>query len=156
MTAAACGIVEVNPPPRSIKQCEKCGLRSPITSTFSASRAPVDVHRHAGRRDRHRSDQRAAAGGGAYIDEIRKITQAPIRYVIYSHSHFDHIAGGKPFKDLGAMFVAHSNAKKLMEERKRPDVVVPDLVVDDARQVSSSAARRSNCSISARTTPTAR
>jgi len=37
-----------------------------------------------------------------YIDEIKKITQAPIRYVIYSHHHYDHIAGGKPFKDLGA------------------------------------------------------
>ncbi len=47
----------------------------------------------------------------AYIDEIQKITKAPIKYVIYSHSHFDHIAGGKPFKDLGAVFVAHKNAK---------------------------------------------
>jgi glyoxylase-like metal-dependent hydrolase (beta-lactamase superfamily II) len=28
----------------------------------------------------------------AYIEEIRKITKAPIKYVIYSHSHFDHIA----------------------------------------------------------------
>src|SRR5262245_61047655 len=39
----------------------------------------------------------------AYIEEIRKITNAPIKYVIYSHSHFDHIAGGQPFKDLGAI-----------------------------------------------------
>jgi glyoxylase-like metal-dependent hydrolase (beta-lactamase superfamily II) len=30
----------------------------------------------------------------AYIEEIEKITKAPIKYVIYSHSHFDHIAGG--------------------------------------------------------------
>src|SRR5205807_3585374 len=45
-----------------------------------------------------------------YIDEIRKVTNAPIRFVIYSHSHFDHIAGGKPFKDMGARFVAHQNA----------------------------------------------
>src|SRR5947209_20623665 len=35
-----------------------------------------------------------------YIAEIRKITQAPIRYLVYSHHHFDHIAGGKPFKEL--------------------------------------------------------
>src|SRR5580693_565036 len=41
-----------------------------------------------------------------YIEEIRKITKAPIKYVIYSHSHYDHIAGGKPFKDAGAIFVA--------------------------------------------------
>src|SRR6516162_7064222 len=37
-----------------------------------------------------------------YIDAIQAVTKAPIKYVIYSHSHFDHIAGGKPFKDLGA------------------------------------------------------
>ncbi len=34
-----------------------------------------------------------------YIAEIRKITQAPIKYVVYNHHHYDHIAGGKPFKD---------------------------------------------------------
>ncbi len=66
-----------------------------------------------------------------YIAEIRKITQAPIKYVIYSHSHFDHIAGGKPFKDLGAVFVAHRNAARVLERRKNPDVVMPDLLVGD-------------------------
>jgi glyoxylase-like metal-dependent hydrolase (beta-lactamase superfamily II) len=75
-------------------------------------------------------ERRPAAA--AYIAEIRKITQAPIKYVVYSHSHFDHIAGGKPFKDLGATFVAHKNTKSLLESRKAPDVVIPDLVVDDS------------------------
>jgi glyoxylase-like metal-dependent hydrolase (beta-lactamase superfamily II) len=74
-------------------------------------------------------ERRPAAA--AYIGEIRKITQAPIKYVVYSHSHFDHIAGGKPFKDLGAIFVAHRNTKRLLEARKNPDIVMPDLVVDD-------------------------
>ncbi|MGH7335482.1 MAG: MBL fold metallo-hydrolase, partial [Candidatus Rokuibacteriota bacterium] len=46
-----------------------------------------------------------------YIDEIRKITPAPIKYVVYSHHHYDHIEGGKPFKDAGATFIAHKNAK---------------------------------------------
>jgi glyoxylase-like metal-dependent hydrolase (beta-lactamase superfamily II) len=74
-------------------------------------------------------ERRPAAA--AYIAEIRKITQAPIKYVVYSHSHFDHIAGGKPFKDAGALFVAHKNTKSLLEQRKAPDIVIPDLVVDD-------------------------
>src|SRR5262245_18486081 len=39
-----------------------------------------------------------------YSDEIKKVTIQPVRYVIYSHNHFDHIAGGKPFKDAGATF----------------------------------------------------
>ena len=33
-------------------------------------------------------------GGKQYVEEIRKVTQAPIKYMIYSHHHLDHIAGG--------------------------------------------------------------
>src|SRR3984893_15303592 len=46
-----------------------------------------------------------------YIDAIRAVTDKPIKYVIYSHHHYDHIAGGQPFKDLGATFIAHRRAK---------------------------------------------
>jgi glyoxylase-like metal-dependent hydrolase (beta-lactamase superfamily II) len=74
-------------------------------------------------------ERRPAAA--ALIGEIRKITQAPIKYVVYSHSHFDHIAGGKPLKDLGATFISHKNTKSLLESRKNPDIVIPDFVVDD-------------------------
>jgi glyoxylase-like metal-dependent hydrolase (beta-lactamase superfamily II) len=72
----------------------------------------------------------------AYIEEIRKITKAPIKYVIYSHSHFDHIAGGQPFKDLGAIFVAHKNAKARIAALKAPDVVMPDQVLDRKRTIT--------------------
>ena len=68
-----------------------------------------------------------------YIDAIQAVTKAPIKYVIYSHSHFDHIAGGKPFKDLGATFIAHKNAKARILQLKPDDVVVPDQVVDDQK-----------------------
>ena len=47
-----------------------------------------------------------------YVDEIKKVTDKPIRYLIYSHHHYDHIAGGKPFKDAGATFIAHKRAKE--------------------------------------------
>jgi glyoxylase-like metal-dependent hydrolase (beta-lactamase superfamily II) len=70
-----------------------------------------------------------------YLAEIRKITQAPIRYLVYSHHHYDHIAGGQPFKDAGATFVAHKNAKAHLERLKHPNVVIPDLVVDDLRVI---------------------
>src|SRR5450432_4142896 len=71
-----------------------------------------------------------------YIAEIRKITQAPIRYVIYSHSHYDHIAGGKPFKDAGATFIAHENAKARLSELKNPDIVIPDETVGTTRTIT--------------------
>ena len=73
-----------------------------------------------------------------YIDAIEAVTKAPIKYVIYSHSHFDHIAGGKPFKDKGAVFVAHQNAKTRIEQLKKVDkdldVVTPDQVVTGAKR----------------------
>lgn len=47
-----------------------------------------------------------------YIDAIKSVTDKPIKYVIYSHHHYDHIAGGQPFKDLGATFIAHRRTKE--------------------------------------------
>src|SRR5205807_8645804 len=71
-----------------------------------------------------------------YIDAIQAVTKAPIKYIIYSHSHFDHIAGGKPFKDLGATFVAHKNAKARIAALKPDDVVTPDQIVDGKRNLT--------------------
>jgi glyoxylase-like metal-dependent hydrolase (beta-lactamase superfamily II) len=71
----------------------------------------------------------------AYIDEIRKITSAPIRYVIYSHHHYDHIAGGKPFKDAGATFVAHKRAKERLAELNFADITPVDEAVDNQRTI---------------------
>jgi glyoxylase-like metal-dependent hydrolase (beta-lactamase superfamily II) len=80
------------------------------------------------------SENRPAAA--AYLAEIRKITQAPIRYVIYSHGHADHIAGGKPFKDAGAIFVAHRIAKERLAQMNRADIVPVDETVDDKRTIT--------------------
>ena len=71
----------------------------------------------------------------AYIEEIQKITKAPIRYLIYSHHHYDHIAGGKPFKDAGATVIAHRRAKERLAALKGLDVVVPDQTVDGKRTI---------------------
>lgn len=71
-----------------------------------------------------------------YIDEIKKVTNQPIKYVIYSHSHYDHISGGKPFKDLGARFIAHKNAQAQLKRVPSPDVVMPDEVVDNKRTIT--------------------
>ena len=71
----------------------------------------------------------------AYLEEVRKITQAPIKYLIYSHHHYDHIAGGKVFKDAGATIVAHRRAKERLAQRRPDDVVLPDQVVDGKRTI---------------------
>ncbi|MGH6815541.1 MAG: MBL fold metallo-hydrolase [Hyphomicrobiaceae bacterium] len=72
----------------------------------------------------------------AYIDEIKKVTDKPIKYLIYSHHHFDHIAGGKPFKDQGATVIAHEIAKKRLAVIKDPHTVMPDETVGDRRTIA--------------------
>jgi glyoxylase-like metal-dependent hydrolase (beta-lactamase superfamily II) len=71
-------------------------------------------------------------GGADYLAEIRKVTDKPVRYVVYSHQHFDHIAGGKAFKDVGATFVAHRRAKERLEQLRDPHTVLPDEAVPDS------------------------
>ncbi|MCW5606359.1 MAG: MBL fold metallo-hydrolase, partial [Burkholderiales bacterium] len=70
-------------------------------------------------------------GGQTYLDEIRKVTDRPVRYVIYSHHHYDHIAGGRVFKEAGATFIAHWRAKRRLEQLKDPHTVLPDETVGD-------------------------
>ncbi len=70
-------------------------------------------------------------GGQQYLDEIRKVTDKPVRYVIYSHHHYDHIAGGKVFKDAGATFIAHERAAMRLRMLGDPHTVLPDETVGD-------------------------
>jgi len=70
-----------------------------------------------------------------YLDEIRKITDKPIKYLIYSHHHYDHISGGKPFKDAGARIIAHKKAKERLAVIKDPDTPLPDEVMDKKKVI---------------------
>src|SRR5438552_9489033 len=70
-------------------------------------------------------------GGQDYIAEIKKVTDKPIKFLIYSHHHYDHIAGGKPFKDAGATIIAHKRAKERLAVLKDPNTPLPDQVVSD-------------------------
>lgn len=48
-----------------------------------------------------------------YIDEIKKVTKQPIKYVIYSHSHYDHIAGGPVVSIAQGEFVVTARKRRL-------------------------------------------
>lgn len=60
-----------------------------------------------------------------YIDEIKKVTGKPIKCLIYSHHHYDHIAGGQPVKDAGAKIIAHKRAKERLEVIMDPATPLP-------------------------------
>ncbi|MEW6449262.1 MAG: MBL fold metallo-hydrolase [Pseudomonadota bacterium] len=65
-------------------------------------------------------------GGQQYVDEIKKVTDKPIKYLIYSHHHYDHIAGGKAFKDAGARIIAHKNVAPHLKPLADPNTPLPD------------------------------
>lgn len=71
-----------------------------------------------------------------YLQEIRKITDKPVKYVIYSHNHYDHIAGGKPFKDQGAIFVSHQRAKERLVAVGDPFTTIPDETFKNMRTIT--------------------
>lgn len=53
--------------------------------------------------------------GKALVEAIRKITPAPIRRVIVSHYHADHIYGLRPLKEAGAEIWAHPAARAYLQ-----------------------------------------
>jgi len=48
------------------------------------------------------------------IAEIRRVTSQPIRYVIVTHYHADHIYGLQAFKAAGATIVAHAGGREYL------------------------------------------
>ena len=68
--------------------------------------------------------------------ELRKISDKPIKYVAYSHSHWDHISGGQIFKDQGAEFVAHKKCQENWLNNPNSNVVKPDIVFDKTYTIS--------------------
>ena len=68
--------------------------------------------------------------------ELRKISDKPVKYVAYSHSHWDHVSGGQIFKDQGAEFVAHQKCQENWLNNPNPDVIKPDIVFDKTHSIS--------------------
>ena len=66
--------------------------------------------------------------------EIKKRFDKPIRYLIYSHDHSDHISGGEVFADT-ATVIAHENARATIIGESRP-TAVPDVTFSDRMTVS--------------------
>jgi glyoxylase-like metal-dependent hydrolase (beta-lactamase superfamily II) len=66
--------------------------------------------------------------------KIKTLTDQPVRYVIYSHHHNDHITGGRVFAD-SALFVSHTAARPKIIDAADPETPVPDLTFTDRMSI---------------------
>jgi len=70
-----------------------------------------------------------------YRKAIAAVTDQPVRYVVYSHAHWDHARGGQVFKDEGAEFVAQERCVDNLRESPNADIVAPDITFADTYRV---------------------
>ncbi len=75
-------------------------------------------------------------GGAAYIEEIKKVSDKPIKYLVYSHHHFDHITGGQAFKDAGAKIVAHKRVNERLAVQNDAATPLADETFDKKRTIT--------------------
>jgi glyoxylase-like metal-dependent hydrolase (beta-lactamase superfamily II) len=76
------------------------------------------------------TDPIAPDAAGWLKNEIAKLTDRPVRYVVYSHHHNDHISGGRVFADT-ARFVSHVAARRQLVKESDPQIPLPDLTFAD-------------------------
>jgi glyoxylase-like metal-dependent hydrolase (beta-lactamase superfamily II) len=74
-----------------------------------------------------------AEAAGWLKGEITKRFNQPIKYLIYSHDHPDHVAGGEVFADT-AIVIAHENTKAAIIGEKRP-TAIPQITFSDTMTV---------------------
>ena len=65
--------------------------------------------------------------------ELMNRFNQPVKYVVYSHDHADHIGGGEVFDDE-AVIIAHEKAKAAIIGEKRP-TAVPEVVFSDRMNI---------------------
>lgn len=65
--------------------------------------------------------------------EFAKRFNVPVKFLVYSHDHADHISGGEVFADT-ATVIAHENAKRDIIGEKRP-TAVPQVTFSDAMTI---------------------
>lgn len=72
--------------------------------------------------------------------KIKTFTEQPVRYVIYSHHHNDHITGGSVFAET-ALFISQAAARPKILEAADPLTPVPDLTFTDRMFIDLSGKR---------------
>jgi glyoxylase-like metal-dependent hydrolase (beta-lactamase superfamily II) len=52
------------------------------------------------------------------LEEVRKLSEKPVRFVVNTHWHGDHTGGNENLGEAGAIIVVHANVRKRMSEKQ--------------------------------------
>jgi glyoxylase-like metal-dependent hydrolase (beta-lactamase superfamily II) len=63
-------------------------------------------------------DDQFAELTGKILAEVGKITSKPVRFVVNTHWHGDHVGGNENLGNQGAIIIAHENVRKRMNTRQ--------------------------------------
>ncbi len=89
---------------------------------------------------------------GALLAQIREVTDKPVKYLILTHMHPDHVLGAKVFKDAGATVIGHKKLDRALKARAQTyednlkrligdagyagsAIIVPDEGVTNSREI---------------------
>jgi glyoxylase-like metal-dependent hydrolase (beta-lactamase superfamily II) len=132
-------IAEEEPAPEVIWESEEKLDYPPWNGMAFESFLKVDEHIYTFRRSIHRTMILVTDEGVVVFDPLKpvtserlyeligKVTDKPVKYVFYTHNHWDHSRGAQVFKEAGATVVSHVNAKEWLQEHPHPEVVIPDM-----------------------------
>jgi glyoxylase-like metal-dependent hydrolase (beta-lactamase superfamily II) len=81
------------------------------------------------------TDPISSAAASEYRKAIAAVTDQPVRYVVYSHAHWDHASGGKIFKDEGATFIAQQRCVDSFRDSPKADIVPADITFSNSYSV---------------------
>lgn len=78
-----------------------------------------------------------ASFGKSIPSAIAKVTDKPIKILVYSHTHKDHIGGSAAFKDIkGLQIVALDTVADFLKEMNDPKRLVPNVTFKTAKTIS--------------------
>jgi hypothetical protein len=72
----------------------------------------------------------------SYRAAIAALTDQPVKFVVYSHYHWDRVSGAEVFTAEGAQVVAQARCAERFVDNPNPNVVMPDITFDKEYKVS--------------------
>jgi glyoxylase-like metal-dependent hydrolase (beta-lactamase superfamily II) len=82
------------------------------------------------------TDPLNADAAADYRSAIAAVTDQPVKFVVYSHYHWDRVSGADVFTAEGAQIIAQERCAQRFRDNPNPAVVMPDITFENEYQVS--------------------